>query len=204
VTQEFTLNAGDCLYLPRGIMHDAENVGDEPSLHITVGMITKTWADLMLEAVSELALNSPDFRRSLPAGYAQRDFDREQARVHFDRLIKQISDEAGMDSAFDLLADNFVRGRRPNVSGVISASAKAKPEDRYRRRRFVPWNVADDDGKLILIGPGGDLEFKAEEGDALDIALSGDPFTAADLSHEKPEELIRSLWAAGYLERLDA
>ena len=109
-----------------------------------------------------------------------------------------------MDSAFDLLADNFVRGRRPNVSGVISASAKAKPEDRYRRRRFVPWNVADDDGKLILIGPGGDLEFKAEEGDALDIALSGDPFTAADLSHEKPDELIRSLWAAGYLERLDA
>jgi hypothetical protein len=86
---------------------------------------------------------------------------------------------------------------------VISSSAAAKPEDRYRRRRFVPWNVADDDGKLILIGPGGDLEFKAEEGDALDIALSGDPFTAAELQAEKPEELIRTLWAGGYLERLD-
>ncbi len=202
VTQEFTLNPGDCLYLPRGIMHDAENAGEEPSLHITVGMITKTWADLMLEAVSELALSSPDFRRSLPAGFAQRDFDREQARQHFDRLIKLIAKQASMDGAFDLLADNFVRGRRPNVSGVISASAVAKPGDRYRRRRFVPWNVADDEGKLILIGPGGDLEFKAEEGDALDIALSGDAFTAADLAHEKPEELIRSLWAGGYLERL--
>ena len=40
VTQEFTLNPGDCVYVPRGMMHDAENVGDEPSLHITVGMIT--------------------------------------------------------------------------------------------------------------------------------------------------------------------
>ena len=49
-----------------------------------------------------------------------------------------------------------------------------------------------------------DLEFKAEEGDALDIALSGDPFTAAELQAEKPEELIRTLWAGGYLERLDA
>ena len=185
-------------------MHDAENVGEQPSLHITVGMITKTWADLMLEAISELALNSPDFRRSLPAGFAQRDFDREQARAHFDRLIKQISEEASMDGAFDLLADNFVRGRRPNVSGVISASAIARPDDRYRRRRFVPWNVADDEGKLILIGPGGDLEFKAEEGDALDVALSGETFTAADLKHEKPDELIRSLWAGGYLERLNA
>src|SRR5262249_46293321 len=147
VSQEFTLHAGDCLYLPRGIMHDAENVGEQPSLHITVGMITKTWADLMLEAVSELALNSPDFRRSLPAGYANRDFDREQARLHFDRLIKLIGEQAGMDSAFDLLADNFVRGRRPNVSGVISSAAAAKDGDSYRRRRFVPWNVADDEGK---------------------------------------------------------
>jgi hypothetical protein len=204
VTHEFTLNAGDCLYLPRGIMHDAENVGEEPSLHITVGMITKTWADLMLEAISELALSSPEFRSSLPAGYAQRDFDREKARLHFDKLIKQISEEASMDGAFDLLADNFVRGRRPNVSGVISSFAVARPDDRYRRRRFVPWNVADDDGKLILIGPGGDLEFKAEEGDALDIALSGEEFTAADLKTEKPDDLIRSLWAGGYLERLDA
>ena len=204
VTQEFTLNAGDCLYLPRGIMHDAENVGEEPSLHITVGMITKTWADLLLESISELALNSPDFRRSLPAGFANRDFDREKARAHFDSLIKQVAAGAGMDSAFDLLADNFVRGRRPNVSGVISSSAAAKPTDRYRRRRFVPWNVADDEGKLVLIGPGGDLEFNAEEGDALDIALSGDPFTAADLQIEKPEDLIRTLWAGGYLERLDS
>ena len=37
----------------------------------------------------------------------------------------------------------------------------------------MPWNVADDDGKLVLIGPGGDLEFKAEDGDALDVALVG-------------------------------
>jgi ribosomal protein L16 Arg81 hydroxylase len=204
VTQSITLNAGDCLYLPRGIMHDAENVGAEPSLHITVGLITKTWADLLLESISELALSSPDFRRSLPAGFANRDFDREKARGHFDKLVRQIADGAGMDSAFDLLADNFIRGRRPNVSGVISGSAATGAQDRYRRRRFVPWNVADDEGKLILIGPGGDLEFDDEAGDALDVALSGAPFTAADLPNKDPAELIRILWAAGYLERLDA
>lgn len=204
VTQQFTLNPGDCLYLPRGLMHDAENVGGEPSLHITVGMITKTWADLLLESISELALTSPDFRRSLPPGYADRDFDRETARAHFGKLIEAIAAGASMDSAFDLLADNFIRGRRPNVSGVISASAVTGAGDRYRRRRFVPWNVADDEGKLVLIGPGGDVDFKAEDGDALDIALSGAPFTAADLACEDPAIMIRTLWAAGYLERLDS
>jgi lysine-specific demethylase/histidyl-hydroxylase NO66 len=203
VTQQFTLNPGDCVYVPRGMMHDAENVGDEPSLHITVGMITKTWADLLLESISELALTSPDFRRSLPAGFAGRDFDRETARAHFDLLRREIAEKASMDSAFDLLADNFVRGRRPNVSGVITAAVSGPQEgDRFRRRRFVPWNVADDEGKLVLIGPGGDLDFEADDGDALDIALSGAPFTAADLKCKDPAELIKTLWSGGYLERL--
>jgi ribosomal protein L16 Arg81 hydroxylase len=203
VSQEFTLNPGDCVYVPRGMMHDAENVGEEPSLHITVGLITKTWADLLLESVSELALTSPDFRRSLPAGFAGRDFDREAARTLFGKLKREIAQHASMDSAFDLLADNFVRGRRPNVSGVISAAVAGPQEgDRYRRRRFVPWNVADDEGKLVLIGPGGDLSFEAEEGDALDVALSGAPFTAADLECKDPAELIKTLWSGGYLERL--
>ena len=203
VTQEFTLNPGDCVYVPRGMMHDAENVGDEPSLHITVGMITKTWADLLLESISELALTSPDFRRSLPAGFAGRDFDREGARAHFDKLRQEIAANASMDSAFDLLADNFVRGRRPNVSGVISAAVSGPQDsDRYRRRRFVPWNVADDEGKLVLIGPGGDLDFEADDGDALDVALSGAPFAAADLKCKDPADLIKTLWSGGYLERI--
>ena len=203
LSQEFTLKPGDCAYLPRGMMHDAENVGEEPSLHITVGLITKTWADLMLESISELALTSPEMRRSLPAGFAGRDFDRGAARAQFDRLRREIADKASMESAFDLLADNFVRGRRPNVSGVIASAVSGPQEgDRFRRRRFVPWNVADDEGKLVLIGPGGDLEFDAEEGDALDIALSGAPFSAADLKCKDPADLIKTLWSGGYLERL--
>ena len=202
VTETFTLSAGDCVYIPRGLMHDAENVGEEPSLHITVGLITKTWADLMLEAVSELALSEPDFRRSLPAGFAAREFDREVARRHFDKLTKLIAEKASMDSAFDLLADNFIRGRRANVAGVIASAQSLKEGDRFRRRRFVPWNVADDEGKLVLIGPGGDLEFSAEDGDALDVALSGRDFTAADLPCGDPAELVKTLWAAGYVERL--
>ena len=202
-TETFTLEAGDCVYLPRGMMHDAENVGDEPSLHITVGLITKTWADLLLESVSELALTEPEFRRSLPPGFAARDFDRAGAQRHFEALVRLIGEKAGMDSAFDLLADNFVRGRQPNVAGVIAAPRDAPERGRFRRRRFLPWNVADDEGRLVLIGPGGDLDFKAEDGDALDVALSGAPFGAADLACEAPAELIRTLWAAGYLERID-
>jgi ribosomal protein L16 Arg81 hydroxylase len=203
VTKSFTLNPGDCVYLPRGLMHDAENVGDEPSLHITVGLITKTWADLLLESISELALAEPDFRRSLPPGFAAREFNREVARRHFDRLTKLIAAKASMDGAFDLLADNFLRARRPNVSGAISGAFTLTAEDRFRRRRFLPWNLVDDEGKPVLVGPGGDIDLKAEDADALDLILSGEPFCAADLPCEAPLEMVRTLWAAGYLERLE-
>ena len=202
VREEFTLRAGDCVYIPRGLMHDAENVGDEPSLHITVGLITKTWADLLLEAVSELALEEPGFRRSLPPGFATREFDREEARRHFETLIAAVADKASMDSAFDLMADNFIRGRRPNVAGVIMQHPPVpQPGDRFRRRRFVPWSAAEDDGKLVIVGPGGDMRFEETDGDALDVALSGDPFAEGDLACEDPAGMIRRLWANGYLEK---
>lgn len=205
VTETITLSPGDCVYVPRGLMHEAPNVGEEPSLHITVGLITKTWADLILEAVAELALEEQGFRRSLPAGYATQDFDREEARAHFAGLTALIAEKAGMDGAFDLMADTFVRERRPNLAGVIAATpAVPRAGDRYRRRRLVPWQVADDEGKLVLIGPGGDLTFDDGDGDALDVALSGELFGVDDLPCADPPRVLRKLWANGYLERIAA
>jgi hypothetical protein len=202
VTDSFTLRPGDCVYVPRGVMHDAPNVGDEPSLHITVGLITKTWADLILESVSELALNEPAFRRSLPPGFANRDFDRAAVSRQFRELAALIGERASMDGAFDLLADNFLRERRPKLAGVIAATPNVPKEGEvYRRRRLVPWQVADDEGKLVLIGPGGDLNFDDGDGDALDVALSGEPFSVPALPCNDPVRLFRKLWANGYLER---
>ena len=95
VSREFVLEPGDCAYIPRGAMHDAENVGDAPSLHITVGLFTKKWAELVLEAVSELALAEADFRRSLPPGFATRDFDRAAAEAQTGRTNSDPGDVRG-------------------------------------------------------------------------------------------------------------
>ena len=203
ISREFTLGPGDVAYIPRGVMHDAENVGEAPSLHITVGLFTKKWADLMLEAVSELALTEPSFRRSLPPRFAAPDYDRDLARASFDALVDLVAEKAGMDGAFDLLTDAFIRARRPDVRGLVSRPAPL-PDARYRRRAFVPWNAAEDEeGRIVLIGPGGDIAFAPEDGDALERALSGEIFTLADLVAEDPEAMLRLLWSHGYLERVE-
>ena len=47
VTAEFELAAGDLAYIPRGLIHSAKS-SDEPSLHVTVGVLAMTWAELLL------------------------------------------------------------------------------------------------------------------------------------------------------------
>ena len=60
------------------------------------------------------------------------------------------------------------------------------------------------EGKLVLIAPGGDLVFEEEDGDALDVALSGKPFQLADLPCADPPAMLRLLWTGGLIERLTA
>ena len=200
--QEFVLKAGDCAYVPRGLMHDAMTSGSESSLHITVGLITRTWADLMLEAVSEAALRTPALRKSLPPGYARADLDRSAARAKLRELAETIAREVQLDPALDLLADNFIRSRAAdNRFAVRDASRPVASTDRFRVQANTPYRIAEDGDKLVLVAPGGDLDFPADRRAALERALNGAPFTPADLECENPEAVAARLLAYGLIVR---
>lgn len=172
--EEFVLKAGECAYVPRGLMHDASTHGDEPSLHITLGLIVKTWADLMLEAVSEVALRHPAFRRSLPVGYARPDFDRTDAQAHFASLAETLAGEARLDEAMDLFADSFIRSRMPDVGGTISGfAAPSEPGRNFRLRPFVPWRLAGDGEDVVIVTAGGEVRFPAAAEPGLHTLLDG-------------------------------
>ena len=195
------MKAGDCAYLPRGLMHDASTAGQGPSLHVTCGLIVKTWAELILEAVSEVALTEPEFRRSLPIGYARPGFDRTQAQAQFEKLVALLPGKAKMDSAFELMVDSFIRSRDPDVAGAITAGgAPLDPAQRFVVRTDAPWRLAEDGDDLVLIAPGGDLNFKPEEIAAARRAMSGEPFSHADLSVADAEGFIRRLRGFGVIQ----
>jgi bifunctional lysine-specific demethylase and histidyl-hydroxylase NO66 len=200
-SHSFVLRAGDCAYVPRGLMHDASASGHDASLHITCGLIVRTWADLVLEAVSEVCVKDPAFRRGLPPGFANRDFDRTSAQKHFGALIADVAARARMDEAFDLLSEQFIRSREPAVLGAIEAASRPLA-GRYRARP-APWTLTDEDGGLRLIIPGGDMTFRRAPRPVIERALSGEPFTPDDLGHDETEDLIRRLIAAGLIEQAD-
>ncbi|MGE0742680.1 MAG: cupin domain-containing protein [Hyphomonadaceae bacterium] len=201
--QEFVLKAGDCAYVPRGLMHDASASGGAPSLHITIGLITRTWADLMLEAVSEAALRSPELRRSLPPGFARADFDRSAARAHLAKLANALAKDVQLDPALDLMVDTFIRSRGADNRGAISeASQTIGAGDRFAAHPRAPRRIAQDGDSVIVIGPGGELPFAIDARVALERALSGAPFTLADLNTAKPDAMVTTLLSYGLVRRL--
>ncbi|MDR6221442.1 JmjC domain-containing protein [Deinococcus soli (ex Cha et al. 2016)] len=62
-----TLNEGDLLYLPRGFTHQAAT-NTSLSVHITIGLQTLTWADVLSQLVTEEVARNPAARRSIPRG----------------------------------------------------------------------------------------------------------------------------------------
>jgi len=62
VVEEVELSAGDTLYIPRGIVHDALAHEGEPSLHITLGVFPFIVRDLLQEIVQVAAERDVGYR----------------------------------------------------------------------------------------------------------------------------------------------
>eukprot|EP00794_Sanderia_malayensis_P000387 gene387-1021_t len=71
LTQEIELEAGDLLYFPRGVVHEAQTSSDGISTHVTLSTYqTNTWGEFLLDGISsaiEVAISKDvEFRRGLP------------------------------------------------------------------------------------------------------------------------------------------
>lgn len=64
----FETQAGDVLYIPRGLMHEAVAVDGDSSLHVTLGLHAVRWSEALIEAVAEVALDDLELRRGIPLG----------------------------------------------------------------------------------------------------------------------------------------
>ena len=121
-TLEFELQAGDLAYIPRGAVHDARS-GETAALHITVGVLTYTWADLFLEWVADVSLNDPAFRKALPLGFVRPEFDRAQARAMFQNLLERLSTKSNFEAILDRFVGEFVSACPPLLRGQMAQVA---------------------------------------------------------------------------------
>jgi len=203
-TREFTLHAGDLFYCPRGLYHSARST-DETSLHITLGLIGKTWADVMIEAVSAACLASPALRANLPVGFANAGYDPTQDAATFRALFDTVAREAQLAPILQRLAEDFVTSRRPALDGCLQElEATLSLETKVAPRPDLIYLLRQVDEKLIVLFGATEISFPGFVRDALIFALEDGHFAVRDLPYLDDEEklvLVRRLLKEGLLVR---
>ena len=207
-----TLSPGDCLYLPRGLPHDAEStVG--ASLHLTLGIRSPTWLDVLGRAL-EKAHEIPQLRASLPLNYAS------NAAAVPDALalkLREVLDQTavwlqGLDEQ-ELAASEVALHdkQRRSPRGAIAQFAALAPVQTttvFERNHPGRWVLHGDSSHALLLVGLTALEFPARIRPALEHLLSENRVSAdalgAYLDSAGALVLVKRLHREGLLARIHA
>lgn len=210
------ITAGDCLYVPRGFLHSAE-AQTAMSAHLTIGVVTTTWYDVVGELVRSAA-DEPEFRRALPAGYARPGAGDELAAAVEEAVARLRKWLDGIDAHAVAAATTrrFLAGRPPILAGQLGQLGlvdRLGDETRLRRREgsVCLLGVAGD-ALTVVLGGGKELHMAATLEPAMArVAAAGaegrEPFRLGDLGDllDGPSRLVlgRRLVVEGLLEIVD-
>ena len=114
---EAELAPGDCLYVPRGFRH-AARTAETASLHLTVGMLTYNWNEL-LRQVLELATEEPWFREGLPVGFADEPEALAASLAERVAELRRFLDKVDLSRIADRAARRFWANRPPSLEGQL-------------------------------------------------------------------------------------
>jgi hypothetical protein len=188
MTDSFVLEPGDMVYVPRGLTHDAVST-DQTSLHITTGLMMRSWADVMVEAVRKMALSDAEFREGLPPGFANEGFDTSGAEAKFAALLGKLSGVT-LDPVLNEFREDFIATRLPRAHGQLGQMARLDglgPNSLMGARPTLIYRLTDVPAKgdqpesVALSCQGTVITLPAHAREPLEYAISTPRFTMADL-----------------------
>lgn len=109
ITEEFTLEAGDFLYVPRGHWHRAQSTEESSSSHLTIGLLMPTYADVLSIALGELSHQDPRLRAYIPLGYATHADAAETVSTKLREIVDDLPLAREAVSSCTMLANMFYR-----------------------------------------------------------------------------------------------
>jgi ribosomal protein L16 Arg81 hydroxylase len=193
---EFTLEAGQTLYLPRGWPHEATTSDDE-SLHLTIGLHPTTRMDALRMALDSCA-DDPEFRRSLAADGSLPG-----------ELLESLAARLEPAEVARRARRRFVAGRKPILHDQLSqvrALDGLTADDPVKRRPTVIADLEEANGATVLVFEGKEVRFPPKAAEAVRaLAGTAGPLRARDLPGPLDEEgrlvLVRRLVREGFLVR---
>lgn len=117
------LNPGDSLYIPRGVVHDAVAQGDEPSLHITLGVYPVVVRDILKDMIQAAAEGNVNLRRSVAVGKTASDDHLKSLQQMLSTIVSPANYESARARLFDEVAFDMV----PSANGQLSPRGAGNP-----------------------------------------------------------------------------
>jgi len=134
--EKITLKPGESLYVPRGFPHRAYS-GDTASLHITLGIHTMLWIDLVIAAATAAARHNTAFREALPVGFLRKGVLGESAQNRLRRLFAVLAEEPEMPAGLVELGKGVVHAQtmlRDNHFEVLCGIENLNADSLLRKR----------------------------------------------------------------------
>ena len=185
---EFTLEQGDICYIPRGFVHAAE-CGDEPSLHITFGVVPVFFDELLQSAVRAAVQQDTALRAALPLGFMQA-----SGEDLVDRLMSAlltVADEKFLAWAVDKFRDHLVHTYPIDVSGQVVDFIRPKPleiEEVVGPRKGIVYRLHKADDAVRVYFGARSITFLSLFNQAVDFALREPAYAIKDIPGDLEDE----------------
>jgi len=186
--ESFTLEQGDLLYIPRGCVHAAE-CGDDPSIHITLGVIAFTWDDLLHAAVNGIISADDRLRLALPLGFLRK--PRNELVENLATALAALTDRHDLARLADQFRDEVTTRFPLDMSGRVAASIRKPDLDVdtvVACRRGLVFTLRRETDSIRLCYGGGKLNFPPFFSDALVYALDTPVFAIRSLPGDLADE----------------
>lgn len=197
------LEAGSCLYLPRGVPHTAATEA-RASVHVTMGIRSPTWLDVFRRLAAD-AKNERAFREALPVRFAADPgaFEAELAE-RFETWARWLRGQSAAQVASREIA-RAIPSEPPAPAPIAATAAPLPLFDEMVLAPRTPAPAIETTGEYLELKLGDrGLRMPLRLEAPLRLALGG-PFTVGALANHLDEEgravLCRRLLAEGVLER---
>lgn len=206
VEHDFVLNAGDTLYMPRGFIHEALT-SDSYSMHITIGIKVRTWADAMSQLVTralQACERDVEFRRALPLRFSEEDAAEMTSRLA--PLVERFKEHLQVRDLPERLGDAFINNRWAYRRGQLvdlSRLGTLRLDSMLRRRGHALARLREGENGVTLLFQGKQITFPWHAVEAVRYVTQHEQFRIGEipdgLNDASKLVLARRLLREGFL-----
>lgn len=160
VEETIVAEAGDLIYIPRGIMHQAET-NDDMSIHVTLGMLGYTWTDLLIESVLEFSKTNDSLRRFLPREML-RNGAKENHQEYFTELFSTMASSISLQDSVNRFKREISASQKINIKNLLTQGDSVSGIDEnsmFEMRHNVLFLIKRKGENVVLEWQGKKVEF---------------------------------------------